>query len=269
MNTHVKLAATRTILLMLLLLSSGCGDKKKKRKPIKLVDHYTILPLDYAGDRPEISTIHEIEVDAERIELTREYLRLHNNEFYRYLPVANEITSIRFQPQIVVVHYTSVPTLEEVIDTFTPNTIDGSRELIAKNGALNVGVQFVVDRDGTIYRLYPENVMSRHVIGLNHVAIGIENVGNADLDNAETGDKLPLTQEQLVANEKLIRYLGKNYSTLRYMIGHHEYRELEDRKHPAHHLFHEDVVGYRTEKQDPGPAFMRALRKRLKTKTQK
>ncbi len=265
MNTHVFLAATRnTLLLVLLLLSSGCGDKKKKRKPIKLVDHYTVLPLDYGGDKPKISLKYEIEIDDERIDLTREYLRLHNNEFYRYLPETSDISSIRFQPQIVVVHYTSVPTLKKVIETFAPNKIDGSRELVAQNGALNVGVQYVVDRDGTIYRLYPENVMSRHVIGLNHVAIGIENVGNADLDSDEAGDKLPLTQEQLTANEKLIRYLGKSYATLRYMIGHMEYRELENRKHPAHHLFHEDVASYRTEKQDPGPKFMEALRKRLR-----
>jgi len=250
------------VALALLVTLVGCG-KKKPRKPIKLDQHYAILPLDLEGEKPEISIEHELDIDEERIRLTKEYFRIHNSELHRYLPREDNETSIHFQPQIVVVHYTAIPTLQETLEYFEPTIIDGAREQVAQNGRLNVGVQFIVDRDGTIYRSYPENVMARHVIGLNHVAIGIENVGTADLGAAESGDAVPLTREQLQANAQLIRYLGRTYATLRYVIGHSEYRELENRKHPANHLFHEDVPGYRTEKDDPGDRFMAELRAAL------
>ena len=48
-----------------------------------------------------------------------------------------------------------------------------------------------MDRDGAVYRLMPETWMARHTIGLNRVAIGIENVG---------GPRWPLTPEQLRAD---------------------------------------------------------------------
>jgi len=38
-----------------------------------------------------------------------------------------------------------------------------------------------VDRDGTVYRLMPENWMARHCIGLNHVAIGVEMLATAKI----------------------------------------------------------------------------------------
>jgi len=261
--SHLRFVSLIAISFSLMIIAPGCGGKKKPRKPIKLDKHYAILPLDLAYEVPDFDTSHEIEIDAERVRLTKEYFSIHNRELSRYLPREDRETSIHFQPQIVVVHYTAIPTLEETVDYLAPATIDGAREQVAANGALNVGVQFIVDRDGTIYRSYPENVMARHTIGLNHVAIGIENVGTADLGTPETGGAVPLTEEQLAANEKLIRYLSATYATLRYVIGHAEYRELEDKRHPAHHLFIENVPGYRTEKDDPGPNFMRRLRTAL------
>ena len=39
---------------------------------------------------------------------------------------------------------------------------------------------FVIDRDGTIYRLVPTSIMCRHTVGLNWTAIGIEHVGQSD-----------------------------------------------------------------------------------------
>ena len=42
----------------------------------------------------------------------------------------------------------------------------------------------------------PENYMARHVIGLNHSSIGIENVGG--------NDTLPLTDMQVEANINLL-----------------------------------------------------------------
>ena len=114
---------------------------------------------------------------------------------------------------------------------------------------MNVSAHFVVARDGTVLRLLPETWMARHVIGLNHVAIGVENVGDLD--------RYPLTDAQLEANVRLVRYLASNYG-IRYLIGHHEYRAFEGSP-----LFVERDPGYRNRKGDPGPAFMARLRARV------
>jgi len=107
---------------------------------------------------------------------------------------------------------------------------------------------FLVDRDGTVYRLMPETWMARHCIGLNSSAIGVENVGGGkSIDN--------MTDEQIAANIQLVRYLAEKYPTIRYLIGHMEYRDFE-----GHPLWLELDEGYRTEKVDPGDRFMTAVR---------
>ena len=91
--------------------------------------------------------------------------------------------------------------------------------------------------------------MARHVIGLNHCAIGIENVGPN-----EVGE---LTASQLTANVSLINYLRKKYS-IAYVIGHYEYDDFI-----GHPLWLEKDANYRTEKVDPGEKFMKLLREKL------
>ena len=152
-------------------------------------------------------------------------------------------------PKMVVVHWTAIPTLQETFDAFNPEQLPGKRQDVVSAGALNVSSQYLVDRDGTIYQLLPETTMARHVIGLNHCAIGIENVGN--------GTNLPLTEKQLESNIRIIRYLHSKYE-IDYLIGHHEYTDFD-----GHYLWKETDSGYRTEKTDPGPAFMERLRSRV------
>ena len=94
----------------------------------------------------------------------------------------------------------------------------------------------------------PETTMARHVIGLNHCAIGIENVGG-------TSD-MPLTQKQLKSNIKLIKYLKEKFPNIDYVIGHFEYTRFEE-----HPLWLEIDKGYRTEKTDPGKDFIDTIRK--------
>lgn len=115
---------------------------------------------------------------------------------------------------------------------------------------LNVSAHFLVDRDGTIYRLVPETRMARHCIGLNYDSIGIENVGG--------GKAAPLTDQQVRANAALVRYLVRKHPTIRYLLGHMEWRRFE--KAP---FFRELDPTYRNAKADPGWRFMRALRQRL------
>lgn len=224
-----------------------------------------LLPLGLVGEEPGIRRDYALGIDAERVQLTKAYLAAHNHALAIGLPPGDDVSTITFDPQIVVVHWTAIDTLEETVDYFRPTRIQSDRGIVADSGALNVGVQFIVDRGGVIYGFYPEDVMARHVIGLNHVSIGIENVANADLGAREKSGVLPMTAAQLDANERLIRYLVGKYPRLRFVIGHLEYTYLESPEHPAHHLFQEDDANYRTEKTDPGRIFMRELRNRLKT----
>jgi len=152
-------------------------------------------------------------------------------------------------PRMIVVHWTAIPTLEGSFNAFYESRLPSFRTGISSGGALNVSVPYLIDQDGTIYQLMPDTLMGRHVIGLNHTAIGIENVGN--------GEDTPLTEAQYEANKKLIRYLTKKYD-IDYLIGHHEYQRFKN-----HPLWLEQDPDYLTEKSDPGDAFMQRLRNDL------
>ncbi len=124
-----------------------------------------------------------ITFNEERKALTLEYLKEH------YGLVQDEPT---IDPKIIVIHYTVIPTLEKSLTAFESAKLPNWRPEIAGAGALNVSSQFLIDTDGVIYRLMPENYMARHVIGLNHCAIGVENVGGTE--------EVPLTDAQLESN---------------------------------------------------------------------
>ena len=180
---------------------------------------------------------HPIIFDQERIDLTLEYLD------QRY---GLKQSSPTIDPKMVVVHYTVIPTLEESFAAFEHSKLPSWRPEIANASELNVSSQFLVGQDGAIYRLMPENYMARHVIGLNHCAIGIENVGGTE--------EAPLTAAQLKANIWLIKYLKGKYD-IQYLIGHQEYTLFE-----GHELWLEVDDNYRTKKTDPGVQFMKDLR---------
>ncbi|WP_345987223.1 glycoside hydrolase family 3 N-terminal domain-containing protein [Sulfurimonas sp. HSL1-2] len=176
----------------------------------------------------------------QRTALTKQYIKQH---------YGMDVSDITIDPKVIVLHWTADMGLKSSFARLQPELLPGSRGDIATAGALNVSSQFLVDRDGTIYRLMPENRMARHVIGLNYDSIGIENVGG------EGNAKEDLTPAQLRANIALVRYLAGKYPHMEYLIGHHEYRRME-----ATPLWRERDKGYRTEKSDPGEAFMRKVR---------
>jgi N-acetylmuramoyl-L-alanine amidase len=154
-------------------------------------------------------------------------------------------------PKMIVAHWTAISTLEGSFNAFNPVMLPSFRKELKGVSPLNVSIHFLVDRDGTIYRLMPENLMARHVIGLNWCALGIENVGD--------GNKYPLTEAQLKANIWIVKYLKKKYKSIEYLIGHHEYTNFQ--KTP---LWKESDPNYRTQKNDPGNGFMEKLRKGVK-----
>ena len=146
-------------------------------------------------------------------------------------------------PQAVVVHWTAGGTLESNRDFFYGEE--------RGDGTLNVASQFICGRDGTMWRIMPETNFARHIIGYNHCAIGIENVGGYD------GNE-DLTDAQLAANVRLIKYLHAKYPTIKYVFGHYQQDAAR-----ASGLYIELVAGYYSIKSDPGPTFMRALREQL------
>ena len=155
---------------------------------------------------------------------------------------------ISIEPQVIVLHWTAIDGFEDSFDAFDPETLRGSRPDLGSAEQVNVSIQFLVDPDGSVYRLMPETWMARHVIGLNYSAVGVENVGGGkSVDN--------MTDEQIAANIQLVRYLAEKYPTIQYLIGHMEYREFE-----GHPLWLELDEDYRTEKVDPGDRFMTAVR---------
>ncbi len=181
-----------------------------------------------------------IHFSEKRIELTREYIRQH----YGLNPKTIDIT-----PKIIVLHWTAIDDFDRCFQVFDHETLGGSRPELAHAGQVNVSIQFLVDRDGTVYRLMPETWMARHCIGLNFESIGVENVGGANsIDN--------LTDAQIRADIQLVRYLKKKYPTIDYLIGHHEYLLFE-----GHPLWMEKDPNYRTQKVDPGDRFMQAVRR--------
>ena len=209
---------TRKILLLTTAIQlSGCSGITIVKKPVTFDEQRTQLSLQYLKERHGITT-----------------------------------DQINIDPKMIVIHYTVIPTLEGTIKAFKSPMLPSSRAGISSASQLNVSAQFVVDRDGTIYQILPdETTFARHTIGLNYAAIGVENVGD--------GDALPLTAAQLEANVNLVRYLKGKYQGIEYLIGHQEYNLFE-----GHELWKETDPGYRTEKNDPGIQFMSAIRSQVK-----
>lgn len=202
----------------------------------------TLTFLACANEPSEITIIDKpINFGQERIDLTKEYIKKH----YGF-----EVDNIEIEPKIIVLHWTADMSFEKSFARLKPQRLFSDRKDIAKASALNVSSQFLIKRDGTIYRLMPENWMARHVIGLNYSSIGVENVGSL---------KAGLTPLQLKANIALVRYLKKKYATITHLIGHHEYKEMD-----GSDLWLELDKGYRTKKSDPGDAFMTKVRDAVK-----
>ena len=175
-----------------------------------------------------------------RKNLTKQYIKSH----YGF-----NVKDITIEPKTIVLHWTAVMDFEKSFKRLESELLFSDRADIAKASALNVSAHFLVDRDGTIHQLMPDNWMARHVIGLNYSSIGIENVGG------EANKKEDLTQAQLQANIALVNYLKAKYPTIKNVIGHYEYRDFENTP-----LWLEKDDGYRTKKSDPGEKFMRDVR---------
>ena len=131
--------------------------------------------------------------------------------------------------------------MESNFKYFNNTHLESARNTLKKQSTLNVSSQYIIDRDGTVYQLMEPTQFARHTIGLNYCAIGIENIGSKTQ---------PLTDKQVIANEKLIRLLTQKHQ-IEYLIGHSEYGVFRNSK-----LWIESDPKYFTGKEDPGNVFM-------------
>ncbi len=226
--------------ILLLTLSiftfTACGNEEPKplvctTKPIQAPFALQII------DKP-------IDFGAKRITMTKEYIKTH---------YGMDVENIEIKPKIILLHWTADMSFDKSFQRLKPQKLLTDRKDIANASLLNVSAQFLVARDGKVYRLMPENWMARHVIGLNYSSIGIENVGGKD------NKKEDLTPAQVEANINLVRYLKAKYPSIEYLVGHHEYKQMEQTS-----LWLQRNKGYRTVKSDPGDAFMEKVHHKTK-----
>ena len=176
----------------------------------------------------------------ERERLTLAYRRSHSD---------TEATDLTIEPHVIVLHYTGGGSAKATRNYFDHVKIEAARKELARAGVVNVSSHYVIDRDGTIYRLQPETRFARHCIGLNHTAIGIENVGDEQ--------KYPLTPAQVDANAALVRELTAKFP-ITHLLGHHEVMQFRGNAY-----YVELDPAYRNSKGDPGAAFMTRVRERV------
>jgi hypothetical protein len=153
------------------------------------------------------------------------------------------------RPQMVVIHNTGSTNLSSALYTLRARRLGkrSGRHLIS--GTLGVGVPYLTARDGRIFRLFRDDArFGRHTIGLNHSAVGIENVGNRHH---------PLTPRQLEVNARLVELLALRYP-IRWLIGHREVYQMVRTRY-----YLEAVPGYCSNKIDPTWSTLRTLRRRL------
>jgi N-acetylmuramoyl-L-alanine amidase len=199
--------------------------------------------VDAPADAPAIAHDAPAIVDApmawsaERERLTLAYRRQHSDP---------DATDLAIDPRVIVLHYTAGGSATATRRYFDNVRVEAARKQIAAAGAVNVSAHFLVDRDGTIYQLQPPTRFARHCIGLNHISIGIENVG----DEA----KFPLTDAQVAADAALVRDLAHRFR-ITHLLGHYEVMKFRD-----HPYYVERDAAYKNEKPDPGPRFMALVR---------
>ena len=204
----------------------------------KIAVVFILLFVNYVfGQKEELSIIKKfINYDKERIQLSLDYMKKHHD-------LVQTVPTI--VPKMIVLHYTAGGTVDSNFNYFNKTRIESQRKYIKNHSSLNVSAHYIVGRDGKIYQLMPDNMFARHTIGLNYMAIGIENIGSKSQ---------PLTEAQVKANANLIRYLTAKYN-IEYLIGHFEYGVFRNTP-----LWKETDKNYFTGKVDPEKKFMIKVR---------
>lgn len=88
--------------------------------------------------------------------------------------------TVRLEPTLIVLHFTVVDDLEAVMRIFTkPSNI-----MIGNQGSVRslVSVHYMVDKDGTVIKLVPEDRRTTGTYGVDHRALAIEMIARDEED---------------------------------------------------------------------------------------
>ncbi|NIT62118.1 MAG: N-acetylmuramoyl-L-alanine amidase, partial [Aliifodinibius sp.] len=98
--------------------------------------------------------IHQkpIQFDSTRAQLSLDYLS------NRYGMEQEEPT---ISPQMIVLHWTAIPTFKESYEFFYESRLNPKRKDIEDESALNVSAHYLVKRNGEIYQLLPDTLFAR------------------------------------------------------------------------------------------------------------
>lgn len=123
----------------------------------------------------------------------------------------DEASSALVKPKLIVIHYAVAGTVSSIFNTFAANRPD------PEYGELpGVCSHYAVGGRGEVVRFVPDAIRCRHVVGLNHVALGIEHVGFSDRDVLSN-------KRELKASLRLTRWLRcRNGIPVKQVIGHNE-----------------------------------------------
>lgn len=234
--------------LVVVMVVVGCSGPSRPRDdepavPVARGDAVVAVTSDAPADAavridaPVLAVVDApLKWSDERAELTLAYRRAHSDA---------AATDLVIDPHVIVLHYTGGSSAKSTREYFDNLRIEASRAQLARAGAVNVSSHYLVDRDGTIYKIQPDTRFARHCIGLNHIAIGVENVG---------ANAAALTDAQVAANAALVRDLARRFK-ITHLLGHYEVMAFRD-----HAYYVERDPKYRNDKPDPGPAFMKRVR---------
>ena len=152
------------------------------------------------------------------------------------------------QVRAVVLHYTAGPSYSSAWSTFASNAP-------ALGERPGVCAQFIVDRDGTVYRLTSLKIRCRHAIGINHRSIGVEMVQRDLGDPTATAEAILDRHRQARPAVRLVAWLKQRYDVSRRdIIGHAMVNDS--------HLF-EERTSWRNDHSDWLPKPVRRFRKRV------
>lgn len=80
-------------------------------------------------------------------------------------------------PKLIVIHFAVAGSVDAIYNTFAPNRPDVEYKELP-----GVCSHYAVSSKGRAVRFVPDTIRCRHVVGLNHVSLGIEHVGFSDRD---------------------------------------------------------------------------------------
>lgn len=127
-------------------------------------------------------------------------------------------------PKLIVIHYAEAGSIGAIYNTFRPDNPDPEFHELP-----NVCSHYAVSASGGVYKFVPPTIRCRHVVGLNHVAIGIEHVGFSDADILNR-------PAQLNGSLRFVHWLRCRFGIpVSGVIGHNEslsspyYKELDPR----------------------------------------